>query len=225
MSHWPAPTNTDAGFRDLRTLNKCHYSETGALFLDICYKEGLNTDVPISRISTDHYNPEHNFILWFHSSLSFTALTPPKSITLMYLWAEMDSSWPPKKVKDPAQMLTPVHYKCDETLPSIVIRKYKWYRYKDSSAREGSSNLFPISFFIAWGHVLWTYQRKTTTIITSPHWISTECGQDYILCLNLLLGVSFENPHTPGQAMACIDHLWQVVCSFEDQEQLTGQEI
>lgn len=80
VSHWPAPIDTGAGFRDQRTLNTCHFSEKGVLFLDIHYKDSLNTNVvPISHGSTGGSNSGHNFSLWINSSLSFTDLTPPKT--------------------------------------------------------------------------------------------------------------------------------------------------
>lgn len=87
------------------------------------------------------------------------------------------------------------------------------------------SPLFPFFFYCLRTNVLWVFWRKTTTFIaplteyqlsvvkiTSQAWISS---WEFL----------FEKPHTPGQVMAFIDHLWQVVCSFEDQEQLTAQEI
>lgn len=51
--------------------------------------------------------------------------------------------------------------------------------------------LFHLFFHCLRTHVLWRSWRKTATIITTPHWVSAECRQDYIPGLNLLRGVSF----------------------------------
>lgn len=41
----------------------------------------------------------------------------------MHLRAEMDFSWPPKNVKDPAKMLAPVQYRKGVTPPSLGVKE------------------------------------------------------------------------------------------------------
>lgn len=83
--------STDEGFGDKRVLNESLVSKPGILLLDTHCKDNLNTNVvPISCSSTNRYNSD--ITSWINSSLSVTALTPPKPITLVQLRSEIDFS-------------------------------------------------------------------------------------------------------------------------------------